>query len=81
MLVGTLVLTSCGSPVATCKDDVVDCCLTDSQCEAHFGPDFPYCLNPGKETGQCVECVDGSHCEVGETCEDDATFGKYCAEP
>jgi len=59
--------------------DYIDCCNTSEECLAHFGGGFPYCVHPGRETGQCVECTVPEHCGRTERCVEDDVRGNYCA--
>jgi len=72
-----MAMTGC-NPVATCGADGVDCCTNDAQCLDHFGVSFPFCEDPGKATGQCVECRENLDCGPGDECVDDETYGKVC---
>jgi len=79
LAVGGLVMLSCGNPVERCQEaGLVDCCQEDDDCVKGVGPLFPYCFNPGPQTGQCVECVFDSDCAGGQRCLEDDDFGPYC---
>ena len=61
-------------------DPLVDCCSDSDQCLAYFGETFPFCVEPGKATGQCVECTVNEHCDLDSYCEaDDPEAPPYCA--
>jgi len=65
---------SCEAPDAT-----VDCCTSDQECLNWFTDTFPYCENPGIETGRCVECRVDEHCDRNSQCDRDPEIGSFCA--
>ncbi|MFT7518676.1 MAG: hypothetical protein ACI9MC_000808 [Kiritimatiellia bacterium] len=80
-----LLTAACWVPVSTralerCDEgDFVDCCESADECQTYFGGDYPYCVQAGRQTGQCVECTVPEHCELDETCLEDDVRGSYCA--
>lgn len=61
------------------SDPTVDCCERDIECDRYFGDSFPYCDDPGPQTGRCVECQVDEHCDLDSLCLDDPDHGRWCA--
>jgi hypothetical protein len=69
-------------PLRRCDvaDPRVDCCTAPDECLNYFGADFPYCIEPGRETGRCVECTVDEHCDLDSYCRQDLPeLGPFCA--
>lgn len=68
-------------PLRTCDadDPTVDCCESDEACQTYFGPGFPFCQDPGRATGRCVECTVDEHCSLDAYCAPHPELGAYCA--
>jgi hypothetical protein len=67
-------------PVLDCDDPRIDCCTNDRQCEAVYEEIAPFCENPGRATGVCVECRDRGDCDRGEECVEEMGF-RICHNP
>lgn len=76
-----LLLAGCGaSPIEACAEQDIDCCTRDEECAEYYGSTFPYCVNPGKNSGICAECLSGDDCDVYEVCRDDPVIGGFCID-
>ena len=66
-------------PNCQASDPAVDCCVDDRECLNWFTDAFPYCENPGLQTGRCVECRVDEHCDMQSQCDLDPDVGSFCA--
>ena len=71
-------------PVADCDlSPRTDCCVNDRECLDFFGSEFPYCNEPGRNTGTCSECITNADCvgsEFGPTCVIDSDDVGLCTQ-